>query len=122
MKRSTFYAVSAIVAFLFGLAFLLFPEQMMMLYGTKAEAAGAFLGRYFGSALFGVSVILWYARYSTEGTALHAINFGGLGMTLTGLVVAVMEALSGIANALAWSNVVIYALLAIGFGWFHFKS
>ena len=122
MKRNTFYGIAAGFAFLFGLVFLLFPEEMMVFYGTQAEAAGAFLGRYFGSCLFGVSVILWYARNAEESKALLAINFGALGLTLTGLVVALMEALSGIGNVWVWSTVVIYTLLVIGFGWFHFKK
>jgi hypothetical protein len=122
MKRSTFYSIAGIVAFLFALAFLLFPKQTMLFYGGELNEVGAFMARYFGSALFGVSVMLWYARFSTESRAQWAINFGGLSLCVIGLLTALLEIFSGVGNAWVWSVVVIYLLLSVGFGYYHFKK
>ena len=122
MKRSTFYAFAGIVAFLFGLAFLLFPLQTMTFFGETLDEVGVFMARYFGSALFGVSVIMWYSRYSTESRALQAINFGGLSLCVTGLVIALLEIYSGVGNAMFRSLWSIYLLLSLGFGYYQYKK
>jgi hypothetical protein len=122
MKRSFFYTFAAVVAFLFALAFMLFPIQTMAFYGGKLDEVGAFMARYFGSALFGVSVMLWYARFSTESRARWAINFGGLSLSVTGMVTALLEVFSGVGNTWVWSVVFIYLLLSVGFLYFHFKK
>jgi len=122
MKRSTFYSIAGIVAFLFGLAFLLFPLQTMTFFGETLDETGVFMARYFGSALFGVSVIMWYSRYSAASGALQAINFGGLSLCVTGLVVALLEINSGVGNAMVWIVVAIYLLLSLGFGYYHYKK
>jgi len=122
MKRSTFYSFAGIVAFLFGLAFLLFPLQTMTFFGETLDEAGAFMARYFGTALFGVSVIMWYSRFSAESGALKAINFGGLAISVTGLVVALLEIYNGVGNAMVWIVVVIYLLLSLGFGYYQYKK
>ncbi|MFC2028672.1 hypothetical protein ACFLTX_01970 [Chloroflexota bacterium] len=122
MKRSNFYSIAGIVAFLFGLAFILFPIPTMTFFGETLDEAGAFMARYFGSALLGVSLILWYARSSAISQALLAINFGGLVISVTGLVVALLEFFSSVGNAMVWIVVAIYLLLSLGFGYYHFKK
>ncbi|HKZ44779.1 MAG TPA: hypothetical protein VJZ78_07050 [Anaerolineales bacterium] len=122
MKRSTFYGIAAVVAFLFALTFMLFPSQTMSFYGGELNEDGVFMARYFGSALFGMSVILWYARNSEDSRAQWAINFGGLSLSLTGLVTSLLEVFSGVGNVWVWSVVVVYLLLSVGFGYYHFKK
>ncbi len=122
MKLNTFLAIAAIVAFLFGLAFILVPVQTMSMYGVTLDISGQFLGRYLGSAFLGVAVLTWFARNSKEDGALRAILLGNLVLTLTGFVVALLDVFTGVGNALVWSTVVIYLLLGAGFGYFYFKK
>ena len=122
MKRSFFYTFAAVVAFLFALAFMLFPVPTMAFYGGELNDVGAFTARYFGSALFGVSLMLWYSRFSTDSRACWAINFGGLSLSVTGLVTSLLEVFSGVGNARVWSVVAIYLLLSAGFAYFHFQK
>ncbi len=122
MKLNTFLAIAAIVAFLFGLAFILVPVQTMSMYGVTLDISGQFLGRYLGSAFLGVAVLTWFARNAKEEVALRAILLGNLVLTLTGFVVALLDVFTGVGNALVWSTVVIYLLLGAGFGYFYFKK
>ena len=115
-------AIAAIVAFLFGLSFILIPVQTMAMYGVTLDISGQFLGRYLGSAFLGVAVLTWFARNSKEGEAFRAILLGDFVLALTGFVVALFDAFTGIGNALVWSTVVIYLLLGAGFGYFYFKK
>ena len=120
MKLGTFMAIAAVLAFVFGLAFILVPAQLMSLYGVTLDAAGQWVGRYLGSAFIGIAVLTWLSRNATQGEALRAIVLGEFVLSVTGLVVAVLDRLYGTGNALVWSTVAIYLFLALGFGYFQF--
>ena len=122
MKRGTFMAIAAVLAFVFGLAFILVPAQLMSLYGVTLEAAGQWVGRYLGSAFIGIAVLTWLGRNATQGDALRAIVLGDFVLSVTGLVVAVLDRIYGPGNALVWSTVAIYLFLTVGFGYFQFAK
>lgn len=120
MKLSTFMPIAAVIALVFGLGFILAPAGVMSLYGVTLDAAGQWVGRYFGSALIGIGIVNWQARNATQGEALRAIVLGFFVLSLTGLVVVILDRFIGSGNALAWLNVVIYLFLTAGFGYFQF--
>ncbi len=121
MKLSTFMAIASVLALVFGLAFILVPTQTMSLYGITLEVGGQWVGRYLGSAFLGIAVITWGARKIPQGDALRAVIFGELVVSVTGLIVAVLNKISA-GNALVWSTVVIYIFLTAGFGYFYFAK
>ena len=123
MKRNTFMSIAAIVAFLFGLAFLLMPTQLMTLYGVNLDPSGEYIGRYLGSAFLGVGVLNWFARNAkADNEALRAIILGGFILCLTGFVASLFDVFLGVGNNVVWSTVVIYLLLGVGYGYFQFKK
>ena len=122
MKLSTFMAVAAVLALLFGLAFILMPAQLMSLYGVTLEAGGQWVGRYLGSAFIGIAVLTWLARNAPQGEALRAVVLGLFILSITGLVVAVLDGLFGPGSGLVWSTVAIYLFLTWGFGYFQFMK
>lgn len=123
MKRNTFMSIAAIVAALFGLAFLLIPTQFMTLYGVNLDPSGEYIGRYLGSAFLGIGVLTWYAKGAPkDNEALQAILLGGFVLCLTGFVASVFDALYGVGNSAVWSTVVIYLLLGLGFGFYKFQK
>jgi hypothetical protein len=115
-------AIAAIVAFLFGLSFILMPVQTMAMYGVTLDISGQFLGRYLGSAFLGVAVLTWFARNAKDDGALRAILLGNTLLAVTGFVVALLDVFTGVGNTLVWSTVVIYLLLTAGFGYFYFEK
>ena len=120
MKFNTFMAIAAILALVFGLAFLLIPAQLMSLYGVTLGVGGQWVGRYLGSAFIGIGIVSWLARNSDQSAGLRAIILGYFVLSVTGLVVAILDVLYGSGNALTWLNVVIYLFLTVGFGYFQF--
>ncbi len=122
MKLSTFMPIAAVIALGFGLAFILVPTQTMSLYGVVLEEAGQWLGRYLGSAFIGIAVLNWSARKAPEGEALRAVVLGDFVLSVTGLIVAVLDVIYGSGNALVWSTVVLYLFLTLGFGYFQFAK
>ena len=120
MKLGTFMAIAAVLALVFGLAFILVPAQLLALYGVTLEQGGQWVGRYLGSAFLGIGVLTWLGRKAAPGEGLRAILLGSFVLGVTGLVVAVLDSILGVGNALAWSTVVIYLFLTVGFGYFQF--
>ena len=122
MKLGTFMAIAAVIAFVFGLAFILVPVQTMSMYGETLDVGGQWVGRYLGSAFIGIAVVNWFARNAAQNGAKSAIVLGFFVLSITGLIVAVLHGLYGSGNALVWSTVVIYLFLALGFGYFQFTK
>ena len=120
MKHSTFMVIAAVLALVFGLAFLLIPAQLLSLYGITLEADGQWIARCLGSAFVGTAVTTWLGKNAPQGDALNAILLGDFVLSVTGLIPAVLYAIYGSANALIWSTTAIYLFLAVGFGYFRF--
>lgn len=120
MKLSTLFTVHAIVALLFGLGFVFAPAAILAPYGITTNEAGIVIARLLGAAFLGFSVIAWSARNTEESGARRAIVLGFfLGFAVSSAA-SLFGQLSGVGNALGWSTVGIYLLLALGYGYFHF--
>ena len=118
MKLGTFMTIAAALAAVFGLLFILIPTPLMAAYGVTLSEAASWVGRYFGSALLAIALMTWAARNAPASKGMSAVLLGDLAASLLGLVVAVLHALSGVANFLVWLNVIIYLFLTLGFGYF----
>ena len=118
MKLYTLMTITAVVAFIFGLAFVLFPTATLDMYGNTLEGVGVFMTRYFGSALLGLAFLAWFTRKDTS----KGVVLGLFVTVLLGFVVALWDMFAGTGNALRWINVVIYLLLTLGFGYFGFMK
>jgi hypothetical protein len=123
MKFRTYMLIAAIIAVLYGLGFLFIPNTVMGLYGVKLNEPGRFVALYFGSALMGIAVTWWRVRESkTMHDVREGVFLGGIVLSITGLVVALLDAITGPSNNFVWINPVIYAFLAVGFFYFYFKK
>jgi hypothetical protein len=118
MKLNTLMIITAIVAFIFGLGFLLAPVPSIGMYGSTLEGSGVFVARYLGAALLGYAFLAWLNR----NNASKGVQAGFFAAMVLGLVASLYDAIAGTHNALVWLNVVIYLLLALGFGYFTFMK
>jgi hypothetical protein len=114
MKLSALMVVNTVIAGVFGIAFVIAPGHVVSLYGVTADAPLRYLGQLFGSALLALAVITWLARNAT-GAGVRAIVLGLAIADSVGFVAALMGQLAGVWNALGWSTVAIYLLLALAF-------
>jgi hypothetical protein len=118
MKFNVLMIITAVVAFIFGLGFILVPEITIGLYGSTIDTIGSFVARYFGAALIGYAFLAWLNRDSTS----RKVQGGFFVAMALGFVVSLYDALAGVHNALVWLNVAIYLLLGVGFGYFFFTK
>ncbi len=116
MKTGSFLALTGIVAILFGVGFLFVPETLLPLYGAPSpvDAHAVVNVRYFATALIGWGLINWFVRTSHDREALRAVLIGNVAGEVLGLLVTFQAMLAGLQNALAWSTVLVYTLLAAG--------
>lgn len=120
MNLRNLFILTAVVALVFGLGFLILPDQLLQLYGIELSEAGLYIGRLIGTVFIGVGIITWQARYSNDSSARRAIVTGLFIDFLLGLVVSIMMMFSGLVNALGWSTVIIYLFFTLGYGYFQF--
>jgi hypothetical protein len=120
VKLSTLFTIFAVVSAIFGLTFVFVPELAMSFYGVAISPGGALVARLFGAALLGYAVLTWFARNAGDSDARKAIILALFVGETVGFIVALLGQLAGVVNALGWSTVAIYLLLALGFGYFQF--
>ena len=120
MRLSLLMTINAIVAVVFGLAFVIAPGQAGALYGVTADAQFRYLAQLFGSALVGFGVLTWAARNAPATDARKAIVLALFVSEGLGFVLALLGQIAGVVNTMGWSTVAIYLLLALGFGYFQF--
>ena len=122
MKLGTLFTINAVVTVVFGLAFVLVAGTLLSLYGITLSPGGLIVARLFGAALLGYAVLTWFARNAEESEARQAVVLALFIGDVVGFIVALLGQLSGAVNALGWSTVAIYLLLALGFGYFQFMK
>ena len=122
MKLSNLLAVAAVIGAVFGVGFVVASGPVLAIYGITLDKAGTLVAQLFGALLIGLATLNWFARNVTEPEARQAVVLGNLVGDVVGFVVILIGQLSGIANAVGWSNVAIYLLLALGFAYVQFMQ
>lgn len=124
MSYRNFLAIAAIIAFVFGLGFVFMPTQLLAFYAVDINAGGALIGQLFGAALLGFGVLNWLGRGVSDAAGRQTLVTTNLVGDGVGFVIALIGQLNGATgvNALGWSTVAIYLLLAAGFAYFRFMA
>ena len=113
-----FLSIVAVLMVLLGSGWLLFPEAMFASWNVQSDAAGIYVGRRYGSLLFGYAAILWLARSAGPSCARAAILGGGALVTALVTFVSLLGVLTRTIGPGAWAAVVIEAVLAAGFAYY----
>jgi len=120
MKLSSFLAIKAIISLVYGIGMVLVPAAFLPLYGITLDPAGTFMARAVGATLIGIGLVCWFARNIADRAGLQGIILALFILDTIGFIVALHAQLSGLMNALGWSDVGIWLLLALGLGYFRF--
>lgn len=118
MNLNAFLLVSAIIALLFGLGFVLLPGVMFSIYGIAASAASHLGFRLFGSVLIAIGVLTWFLKDSANWEAVRALLLSVAIGNLIGLLLVFFATINGTLGAMGWTAVLIYLLLLAGDGYF----
>jgi len=116
MKVKLFLAIAAVIATLYGIAFLLIPGVALVFYGDATPDAPSILAvRFYGASLLSLGLVVWFVRETSDWTALRGLLLGLSIGTAVGVVVSIWGTVTGIMNAMGWSVVLIYLVLLAGF-------
>jgi hypothetical protein len=118
MNLKIMLLINAVVAAVFGLALVIVPGEVIAIYGITADAGLRYMGQLFGLCLVGHVVLCWFAKDAPESEARTAIVRALFVTNGLGLVVSLVAQLKGVTNAVGWSTVAIYLLLALGWAYF----
>ena len=121
MKLKTFLTVNAIVSCSFRAMSLLFPAQVMSLYGAEPDAAISMLAQYSGLGSVALGLVPWFARNMELSEAQKTIIPALLICNLIGVIITVLGSLSG-ALKMGWPTVGLYCVFAVGYAWFLFSK
>jgi uncharacterized membrane protein len=122
MKIGLFLAIASAVAVVYGVAFVIIPEFVLVSYGMTADAASTLMARYFGLTLFGLGLVVWLVRETTDARALRGLLWGLAMQGAIGLVVSIWGTVSGSMNGMGWSAVLIYAIFLAGYLYYLFAD
>ena len=114
-----FLAVAAIVAWLFGTALLLAPDQFYAPAGIAFTPLLSTIAQAHGAALVGLGVIDWLGR-NAERQGLIAVLAGNLVVQILSLII-VLRTLSLGAGAAVTPGVIIHVVLGGFFAYFLFR-
>ena len=120
MTLRTLFTINIPISFFFGLTCLLIPEWLMSLYGAEISPAGAFMTRLAGAAYLGFGVLAYQARSTRSAEFALALALGLFVQDSIGAALSLFAQINGLFNALGWTTVVLYLLLALGYGYFRF--
>jgi hypothetical protein len=115
MKLSFLFTLNAIVAAVFGIAFVVAPNQSMGLYGVEPNALSIYLGRLLGGSYIAFAIMTWSARNAGDSDARRAIVMSLCIGFFIGFIVALIGQIGQVVNALGWLTVVLYLFFSLGY-------
>lgn len=119
MTIKTYLTIISLIGIVFGVGFLLAPEQVGSIYGWKETPDIQLAHRFFGGALLAWALTGWFARDFRDMTAVRGLLIAYVIGHVAGVVVTVFGILSGIVNALTWSAAALaYLFGAVGIIYF----
>lgn len=114
MNAKTFLTIAAVVAVLFGLAFVLAPTASSSIYGIPADPHTALALQFFGSVLIGIAVVNWFAKDFGDWEAVRGVLIANAIGDAIGGGVNLLGTFQGLLNGMAWTSTLVYALLLVG--------
>ncbi len=114
MSAKIFLTISAVLAILYGLGFVLIPASSLAVYGVAPEPHVVLNTQFFGSALLGIGVILWFAKDFRDWDAVRGVLIANVVVDVVGVLINLWGTFQGLLNAMAWSSTIVYVLLLAG--------
>ncbi len=122
MQFRTMMIIKAVVCLCFGVLILLAPAFSYSLFlGLSLDPGGAFAARQYAVGMLGIMLITWFGRNVPESDVRWAIALGLCLYDAAGFVLSLVGEITGLLGPMGWSIVLLYLLLALGFGYFLVK-
>ena len=120
MSYRIMFVITALVAFLLGLAFLIVPSIAIKQFGVDDYASTRMVTQFYGTAMLALGLVLWFAGSVTDEAAQRGMGIGVLVGAAAGLIVTILSTVGGTLRALGWVAMLLYVLIGLGFAYLIF--
>lgn len=123
MSYKLLFALSAVVAVIIGLGFLIVPDRALPLLGTTEQYVSTLVAaRFFGFALFGMGLVLWFAKDVADEKAQKNLGIANLVISVIGLGLSLYGTMAGnaVIRTNAWVPIVLFLVGALAYGFMLF--
>ncbi|MHA2252992.1 MAG: hypothetical protein ACXAD7_21695 [Candidatus Kariarchaeaceae archaeon] len=121
--------VNSVVAVVYGLLFVIIPEDAVDLYDVTLNPEGilpigVYMTQLFGASLIATGIFMWFIRGLPPSDMRRGIIAGLFTGEVLGVIITLMMQLDDDvdANAMGWTNVLVYLLFGLGYGYFLFMK
>jgi len=119
MSYKLMFVLTAIVALAFGVGYLVVPAVVLEFFGTETTIPVQIVTRFFGSALFALGLVLWFAKDITDAAVQKNLGYALFVSNIVGLILAIYGSTS-VIRANSWIPIVLYAFFVLGYGFMLF--
>ena len=120
MTLQNMLLVNSIISVFSSLALLLMPAVILDLFGMTASPTDKLMIQFFGAELLGTGLITLFALNTKELRSQRSLTLSFFIIDGIGFIVALGGMLTRVMNGLGWIVVLVFLLLALGFGYFQF--
>lgn len=123
MSYKLLFILSAIVAVICGLGFLIVPDRALPLVGTTEQYVSTlFAARFFGFATFAFGLILWFAKDVPDAKFQRNLGMANLVIAVVGLVLTLIGSMSSTAvlRTNVWAPIVLFLLGVLAYAFMIF--
>jgi hypothetical protein len=117
MKLRHVLIITAIVALVFGIAFLFAPVWTMELFDITLDDGGALMTQLVAAGFLAFAVLNWMGRNYKVADDVRPIIVANLFANVIGFVVCLIQRLNDVGNAWGWVPIALYLLFALAFGY-----
>jgi hypothetical protein len=117
MNYRIMFMVNAFIAALLGLGFLAVPGRILGQFGVDEYAATKLVLQFFGTAMLGLGLLLWFAKDVAEVNLQKGMGIALLVGALAGLIITVMGTTGGVLRENWWIAMVVYAILGAAYAY-----
>jgi len=121
MNFKNLMVIKALVSLSFGILLLAIPDILFSIFGTTLGDGGMYTAREYSAALFGNTLLCWFAKNAAESDARKAIIIALFVYDLIGFIVTALTVIAGVLNPLGWLIVFVYLFFTLGFGYYLIK-
>jgi len=120
MSYKVVFVINALVALVFGVAFLVVPTIALKQFGVDEYASTKLVLQFFGTGLLTIGLLAWFAKNVTDAGVQKGMGVAMLIGSVAGLVMSVIGVATGAVRTLGWLAIVIYAVFVLGYGFLLF--
>ena len=122
VKLKSLFTINFVISSVFGLALVLVPVKLYEIYGQQLDPVATTTARMWGTAVCGYAVLTWLFRNLPDSEARRKVVLALFIYFSIGFFVNVFNQLTVPLPPVDWSTPIIFLLLALGYGYFHFKK